>query len=167
MTTAIKPRKNPQLVPLAKILEDTQEMIARNYYKTRLDMLVEPFDSRITFVVSHDFDGDTYVTNISPSDTVAGLNAAEQPVTSKELFTFLDEGTSVSYVIMPDDFDNETSPNSLDTRHVDYRRDQIMFSSEPGSGIAARNFLEQVDNILRNLYRLQMESSIKAYLNSL
>lgn len=167
MTTSIRPKTYPRLVPLAKVLEDTQEMIARNYYKARLDMLVEPFDSRITFNVEHDFDGDTYVTNISPSDAFAGLNAAEQPVTSKELFIFLDEGTSVSYVIMPNDFDNETNPDSLSTRHVDYQRDKIMFSSEPGSGIVARNFLEQVDNILRNLYRLQMETSIKSYLNSL
>lgn len=167
MTKSIRPKVSPKLIPLAKILEDTQEMIARNYYKTRLDMLVEPFDSRIEFEVDHAFDGDTYVTNISPSDNFAGLNAAEKPITSKELFIFLDEGTSVSYVIMPDDFDNETTPDSLSTRHVDYQRDEIMFSSEPGRGIAPRNFLAQVDNILRNLYRLQMETSIKSYLNSL
>jgi hypothetical protein len=166
MTKAILPnRPPPSLVGLGYHLRKEQVQIANVSYKGKLEEIVAPFESRISFQTKSDFDGDEFVTNISPKDDFAGLNAADDPVSSLDLFKWLDEGTSERWVSMPEDFQQESTPNSLTTQHISYDRDDIFFFSEPVAGIEARNFLSQIDELYRNLYRLQMNQAIASYLN--
>ncbi|RTK99385.1 MAG: hypothetical protein EKK57_09675, partial [Proteobacteria bacterium] len=112
---AILPKNKKKLEGLSTVIRREQVNVAKQYHLKGLQEIVEPFDSRITFNVQSRYDNGTYVTNISPSDSVAGQNAADNDVTSKELFMWLDEGTSVTTVVMPEDFANETQPWSIDT----------------------------------------------------
>jgi len=166
MTTAILPKSLPKLHPLGKLLREEQEKIARVYHLQKLDEIVQPFDSRISFRVASDETSDDYITNISPTDEIAGLNAADDPVTSKELFNWLDAGTSIRYVGMPDEFSHETTPNSLATSHAEYDRNDIFFLDEPTVGIEARHFLRQIDELYRSLYRTQMINTINNYISN-
>lgn len=149
------------------VLKKEQERIARVYYQTKLEEIVGPFDARITFRTTSDESNGNYTTNISPTDQTATLNAAGDIVTSIDLFRWLDEGTKERWVSMPEDFRNETTPNSLGTQHADYEKDNIFFLNEPETGIEARNFLEQIDNLYRNLYRIQMSLKIQTYIEKL
>lgn len=167
MTTAILPKTLPKLSPLGKELRVEQERIARVYYQAKLEEIVQPFDSRISFRTNSDETTEDFITNVSPTDDVAGLNAADDQVTSKELFNWLDAGTDIRYVGMPDEFSNETSPNSLNTSHADYNRNDIFFLKEPTVGIDARQFLKQIDELYRNLYRTQMINTISNYIEKL
>lgn len=161
---AILPRKQLKLAPLGKVLQQEQESFASVYFLQKLEEVVEPFDSRITFVIQSQLQGGDFTTNISPADTIAGLNAANFPVTSHELFQWLDEGTSVRKVGMPDDFDNETSPHSLFTSGVDYDREKIYFLDDPKPGLVAREFLRLIHETYLNVYRNSMASVIRFYL---
>lgn len=166
MTKAIKPLKSPKLEPLRDIILKENSRLASVYYRNKLEEIVLPFDSRIRFVVVSSDNGRNYITNISPSQDAAGVNATGDTVTSLELFKWLDEGTDIRYVGMPEDFTRETTPNSLGTNHASYDRDDIFFLKEPTDGIEARNFLRQIDNLLRNVYRIQMTGAIDSYLRS-
>lgn len=161
---AILPKNKKKLEGLSTVIRREQVNVAKQYHLKGLQEIVEPFDSRITFNVQSRYDNGTYVTNISPSDSVAGQNAADNDVTSKELFMWLDEGTSVTTVVMPEDFANETQPWSIDTRHVDYDRDEIFFSGNIYPGMDARHFLSQIGELYINVYRNNMSNVIKTYL---
>lgn len=165
MTTAILPRKIPNLEGLGQKLTARQDSIARNFIKKQFEEIVAPFDSRIKFAVRNNETPSTYTTNIAPTEDEAGTNAAGTPVTSRELFHWLDEGTSIRYVGMPTGFDNETSPNSIVTRAINsYERKDIYFLKNPVPGIEGRNFLKQVFDLYKNVYRLHMSQEIKRYL---
>ena len=168
MTKAILPnRPPPSLSVLAVILRKEQESIARAYHQRKLEEIVAPFDSRIQFRTKSERRGGSYITNIAPTDEHAGFNAADDSVTSRELFQWLDEGTAERWVGMPEDFINETSPSSLNTQSSSYDREEIFFLSEPTVGIDARNFLTKVDLLYQNSYRLQMNQAIETHLNGL
>lgn len=161
---AILPKTRKRLEGLSTVIRREQVEVAKQYHLKGLQEVVEPFDSRITFNVQSRYDNGNYVTNIGPSDSVAGQNAADKDVTSKELFRWLDEGTSVTTVVMPDDFENETQPNVLSTRHVDYDREEIFFSGNIYPGMEARNFLAWTGEVYLNAYRNSMNNVIRTYL---
>lgn len=161
---AILPKTRKRLEGLSIVIRREQVEVAKQYHLKGLQDVVEPFDSRITFNVQSRYDNGNYVTNIGPSDSVAGQNAADNDVTSKELFRWLDEGTSVTTVVMPDDFSNETAPNFLETRHADYERNDIFFSGNVYPGMEARNFLSQIGELYINAYRNSMNNVIRTYL---
>lgn len=163
-TTAILPKRTLKLEGLAEVLKREQDTIARNYYQAKLEEIVQPFDSRIEFATVSEMRGGSYVTNIAPTEDVAGINAANSPVTSRELFNWLDQGTAYRMVGMPEDMQNETSPNSLSTQSSNYDRDEIYFFDEPRPGIDARLFLQNVAELYENVYRNQMIGAIKMYL---
>jgi len=161
---AILPKIRKRLEGLSTVIRREQVEVAKQYHLKGLQEVVEPFDSRITFNVQSRYDNGNYVTNIGPSDSVAGQNAADNDVTSKELFMWLDEGTSVTTVVMPEDFANETQPNSLNTSHVDYERKDIYFSGNIYPGMEARNFLALVGELYVNVYKNNMNNVIRTYL---
>lgn len=164
--TAIIPKNRPKLLPLARLLEQQQVRIAQTSHYNKLVEIVEPFDSRITFTLISENNKGNYVTNIAPSDVIAGTNLADTPVTSKQLFQWLDEGTNENWIGVPDEFDNETFPNSLHTTSVDYDREKLFFLDEPRVGIDARNFLEQINDLYKHVYRNRMSSTIRLYLSA-
>lgn len=157
------PKNVKPLSRLATILAVKQEIVAKTYYKTELDRVVEPFDHRIVFRVSSS-EGKNFITNISPADEPAGINAAGDIISGRDLFRWLDEGTDIRWVAMPPDFENETFPNSLVTNHSNYDRREIHFLSEPAAGIDARNFLSQVGTLYENVYRNTIKSAIDNYI---
>lgn len=161
---AILPKIRKRLEGLSTAIRREQVEIAKQYHLKGLQDVVAPFDSRIEFNVQSRYDGGNYITNIGPSDNIAGQNAADKDVTSKELFMWLDEGTSVTTVVMPEDFTNETSPNSIDTSHADYDREEIFFSGNIYPGMEARNFLRLTGELYVNAYRNNMNSVIQRYL---
>lgn len=165
-TRAILPKSVKKLEGIGSVLRREQANTANLFYKRQLEEVVKPFDSRITFETQNRYNNGDYVTNIGPSKEVAGTNAAGDSVTSLELFKWLDEGTSVRYVGMPDSFTNETRPNSTFTNHADYSRDDIYFVSEPFPGIEARNFLKLVGEMYVNIYRNSIGYAIKNYIES-
>lgn len=162
---AVIPKKIKKIQGLGTAIRLEQIKVAKQIYMARLQELVQPFDSRIEFQVQSRYAEGNYITNISPTDDIAGINAADKPVTSKELFTWLDEGTSVTTVVMPDEFSNETSPNSLDTSHADYDREEIYFSGNIYPGMDARNFLKQIGDLYINTYRNDIANAIRLYLD--
>lgn len=162
---AILPKNIKKLEGLAGIIRREQANIANLYHKRQLEEVVAPFDSRITFRTLSRYRNGDYVTNIAPTDEIAGLNAADTPVTSKELFNWLDAGTSVTTVVMPDEFSNETIPNSIFTSHADYDRKEIYFSGNVYPGMDARNFLKLVGDMFENVYRNNMNNAIRSYLS--
>ena len=165
-TTAILPKRKISLERLGEILKKEQESIARNYYMAKLREIVAPFDSRIEFRIESEMRNGDYITNISPTDDIAGQNAADTAVTSKELFRWLDEGTSLRWVGMPEDMQNETSPGSLATRGAGYDREEVYFFNEPRPGIDGRNFLAGVAALYENVYRNQIIGAIGMYIRN-
>lgn len=163
-TTAILPKRQISLEALGELLIKEQETIARNYYQKKLEEVVQPFDSRIEFATVSESRSGNYITNISPTEDIAGVNAAGTPVTSRELFNWLDQGTAYRMVGMPEDMVNETTPNSLSTGSSGHDRDEVYFFDEPRPGIDARFFLRNVGELYENVYRNQMIGAIRQYL---
>jgi len=166
MTSFVRKPAHPKKVKnvgiaLRKVMKDIGDEI-----KTELQGIVAPFESNINIIATSKTDSRDFTLEImgDPNDT-ATINAAGVSVSSHDLLKFLDGGTSVSYVAMPSDFDNETSPNSKDTAHKDYDRDGIYFSSEPGPGIAPRRWLKLLLAEYEDKITERLHAETKRYLS--
>lgn len=167
-TKAILPKSVIKLGDLGPKLKTELTKIANVHYKKRLEEIVGPLESDIKIVVTID-------KNISKAKVLihgqigdtASINAAGDPVSSHDLFRWLDEGTDVRYAIMPDDFSAESSPSSTSTTHKDYDRDRIFIDTDnPRPGIEARKWLEQVSKELEGTFILNIKRVGKAHIAS-
>ncbi len=144
MATTVKIPSAPKrlktaAVGLRKELKDIGQEI-----KQELEQIVAPFQSNVSIVVIDRKDSRDYIVEImgNPNDS-ATTNAAGSAVSSHDLIKFLDGGTSIQYVGVPEGFSNETTPNSKDTSSKDYDRDDIYFYRRPyPDGIEARNWFK-------------------------
>lgn len=139
---AIIPSSPKKISFIAKAIKHETERVAREI-KQELESVVQPLHSDIHILMDSERDSQDWVIDIygNPNDT-ASINAAGDGVSSHDLLMWIDGGTSERWVAMPDDFDNETFPNSLSTRDVDYDREGIRFLDSPRPGIEARNWLK-------------------------
>ena len=137
-----KKRSRTHFADTAKRFEKRVEHIYRQNYHTQLERIVAPFESDIQFNYQRIKDGDDIVYGSEAADNIATINASGDAITSAELFTFLDEGTDSRYVILPSNFQNETTPDSLETFNATYDRDEIYITKVDQGGIEARRFVE-------------------------
>lgn len=166
MPTTVKKPSHPKKlktigVALRKEMKDIGEEV-----KKELQEIVSPFNSSINIVAIYRQDSDGYIVEVmgNPND-VATINAANNSVSSHDLFKFLDGGTSVRYVGMPDDFRNETTPNSKDTTSQEYDRDEIYFRRNPITpGIEARNWLKLIKEETGPKLKENLDKAIRGYL---
>jgi hypothetical protein len=158
-------------VPKLKNIKDTlisgQVTIAQSAHAERLRSIVGSFETNIPIIVDNSLDGDTFTTHIGPDETATTTNAMGQTVRTADLLFWLDQGTSVRYAVMPDDFRNETFPGSLDTRGVAYNREGIYINiNDPKPGIAARNYMYLINENYKNLYLRRMKQFLKNALDN-
>jgi len=167
MPTKVKiptsPRKVKTVaVALRKDLKDIADEI-----KEELDKIVAPFNSNIDVIVVNKTDSRDYIVEImgNPNDS-ATTNAANQSVTSHDLLKFLDGGTDIQYVGMPEGFENETRPNSKDTTSKSYDREGIYFLPDPITpGIAARNWFSMLIEDYKEKIPQRFDSTLRRYLH--
>ena len=130
------------------IQQDMEQQLAVDIV-TRMDKVVAPFSyATFTFVIEDESTDDAVVLKVLPKDEE--LDRASDPargaVNSRVLFSVLNNGSNNQvFRAYPDDFENESSPNSLSTRSADYERDDIYVdSSRPGRHIDPRNWTSLV-----------------------
>jgi hypothetical protein len=164
MPSRVKKPSNPKklktvTIALRKVLKDIGDEI-----KEELTQIVSPFDSNIKVIAVNRIDSRDYIVEIMGSGDTATINAAGEPVSSHDLLKFLDGGTSVRYVGMPNEFSNETTPNSKDTTHKDYDRDDIYFLSEPTIGMTARRWFKLLIEEFEPIIKERLNKEIRGYL---
>ena len=153
--------KRKSMVGLANNLKTTQRQTANLFLKPELERIVAPFETNIPFVLRESSSGDSEKVLVGPDLGPTTLNAAGDTVRTADIFFWLDQGTDVRYVTMPDDFSNETSPGSLATRRAEYDRARIKVDrGNPHEGIEARNFLEQVGKQYERTYFRRMRTTL-------
>lgn len=140
--------------------------IVSTNYLSRITSIVSPFETDIPFTIKVDR-GKDYVTLLQPLIGPTVQRANGDDVFTAQIFFWLNDGTDVSFAQLPLDFENETSPNSLDTRSVNYDRDAIFVNvNKPLSGIEPRNFLKLLQEELAPTYRRRMDLALKGALSS-
>jgi hypothetical protein len=97
---------------------------------------------------------------------VTGDDVYVQVVTDDKIYYFVDQGTSVRYAKMTDDFEPKTSPGWIGSRTGRGGLDYID-PRHPRPGIVARNWTEAIysdrqDKFNRNVYRA-VERALKKY----
>lgn len=126
------------------------ESDAAELLKQELETVVQPFSyAKFNFTIEDNSDEDSIKLEVLPVDE--DLSRADKPergtVNSRILFKVLNEGNEgpMAFRVYPDEFENETSPDSLQTSSKDYDRDLIFVdSSKPGKDIEARNWTELI-----------------------
>lgn len=164
MTKVIKPRKKNKLHLLKDAIPSATEKTIRQKHLKELNTVVKPFNSNIKMTFTKDEANNiTYTIHGMEGDT-ASTNAAGDSVSSHNLFMWLDAGTDVRYAHMPEDFENESSPNSLSTSRKDYDRDGI-YLGEPLTGIEARNWTKIVGDMHFRGWKQEIDKVVRKILN--
>lgn len=98
------------------------------------------------------------------SSTASGQSGT---LTTAELFLYLDKGTDVNHADMPDDFNNETHPNSMSTSEKGYNRAGIYVNSKlfNYNGLAARNWSELVKELYNDEWNQEILDAISENLS--
>ena len=111
-----------------------------------LQKIVDPFQTNIKIETRTKTVGDTFTATVRARDNIETTNRASgKPIASAKIFEFLNSGTKVSYVRMPQPYSHATSPNSLITQSAEYNRNGISFRKESIKGISARNWTTLLD----------------------
>jgi hypothetical protein len=154
--------KIKNFMPVRKIRRELQKAAeddAAKFFKRRYEEITAPLDTEFTFEIVELENDDTVSYQVRPVETmIQRTTGTGGEVSSTILFNTLDQGSeNAKLVILPDDFENETSPNSTSTGSADYERSNIFVNSNyPGKDMEARNWSvliaeEYSQHPLRNL----------------
>ena len=151
--------KVPKFNILVDKLISTQRQTANLFHKPDLEKIVAPFETNIPIVLEEEITPNSARVHVGPSLAGTTTNAAGQHVKVADILFWLDQGTDVRYVTMPDDFSNETSPGSLATRRAEYDRARIKVDrGNPHDGIEARKFMEKIGQRYSRTYIRRMKT---------
>lgn len=123
-----------------------------DYIVDRLYEVTAPFVTDFEFVI--DKTGE-WEYSVRPRLTeIERTTATGGTVSSWVLFNTLDKGSEgAKLVLLPNDFENETSPNSLGTRSADYDRQGIVaIPSKLGQDMEARNWTDLIAEEYNNRF---------------
>lgn len=116
-----------------KITKSIEKDLNR-YVKNRYEEITDPFETDFTFELVTREEGDKFIFNVRPvlEEIPRSSNPERGTVSSWVLFNVLDQGNEqpMARVALPDDFDNESSPHSTRTGHVEYDRNDIFVDTE-------------------------------------
>lgn len=142
-TRAIVPKRLPKLEQIYDEVITKSRQTMSSLVRPKLQSYVDNFEESFPIDLEAFEDGDSIKITVGAKAGSNVTNAANQIISADDLMRFLNDGTDVRYVTMPDDFDNETSPGDTTSRHVDYDRDRIFFGNTQ-DGIEGRFFLEAI-----------------------
>ncbi len=157
---AIKPKRRRSLQGVSKALENTQTIVGRTMHMRSLQNIVAPFETDIPFEAVDVSFGDVKALRIRPERTATTINAAGDAVAAADVFFWLDKGTDIRFVTLPDDFERESSPNSTSTTSASYDRDEVVLdTNNPQDGIEPRNFMRLVGEERESIYFRRMRQT--------
>lgn len=138
--------------PIKKIKEQFIRAIEKDlniYVKKRYEEVVAPFRTDFTFEITSEERGDYFQFNVRPilQDIPRSANNPERgDVSSWILFNTLDLGSDgAARIYLPDEFGNESAPNSLATHTENYDRDKIFVdASQKDQGMEPRNWSQLI-----------------------
>lgn len=134
------------LNPVTRLREEIEEIIndeCEQYIKQRLEDITAPFNTEFTFEVVKTNFGDKIQFQTRPVfEEIERTTGTGGTVNSWVLFNTLDLGSEgAKLVLLPDDFSNESFPNSLQTRSSGYNRKYIVaVPSKSGKDMEPRNW---------------------------
>lgn len=125
-------------------IENAVEKDLNTYVKRRYEEITEPFETDFTFEVVKEDGNDGAKFIVRPIEVMIPRsdNPDRGSVSSWVLFNALDLGsTGTAKVYLPDNFANETSPNSLKTSSQQYDRNAIFVDgTKKGKDMEPRNW---------------------------
>lgn len=160
----------------AQIRAKQRELVKDTFLK-ELKELTEPFDTDLAsqIVPYNKQYKNQYRTNvrIKPGSSFTRTSSTGGSVLYQELFNWLNDGTDNNYAFMPEDFANETFPNSLHTRSVAYNRFQIVVNKKLAKlknkqGIEGRHWTELLSvKYPSSYFKQRIEDETKAILKDI
>jgi hypothetical protein len=168
MPFKLKMPKFKPLKALTGVLKERRRKIAKDNHKAALDALLVNFDTYIPIeVVDITLPNGDFSVEIRPVDGIETTNrASNQPITTKQLFEWLNDGTTSNYAVMPDDFKNKSFANSLETRRQNYAKHRIFLKKTSERGIDARNWIQLINERYAAEDVYQIEKTITNWLNN-
>lgn len=113
----------------------------RNEPLAKMEEIVGPFESDIVFVTQQFTSDDGHlITQVFPRRGIPVQNPSPDVSDTYDLYKALDDGTNRRYYVLPDEFRNETFPNSLNTISQNYNRNDLRYVGPIFEGIAPRNW---------------------------
>ena len=163
-------KKVQKFTGYTKFLEDKMEQFVERRHLSEFQKIVAPFETEIPFhVVRIDNNGDTaFHVEPIPGIMFTRDNSLPDPgeFETASLFYVLNDGLENRRALMPDDFDNETSPNSLQTSYKNYSRNRILVKKRFRFKIEPRNWVELVEQKYRNEMEHEFEGITKQFFKS-
>jgi hypothetical protein len=146
----------------AEQVRKAQYEFARDFHAQNLQEIVSPFRSTIPINVQQFINNSgSLMVEIRATDGGTVIRPSKNASSSSELFDALNDGVPIRYMRMAKLFKNETFPDSLFTRPVDYDRAQNKDTGETFRGWDARNWAEQVAEKYSNTYRVNIDFALK------
>jgi len=153
-----------------------QRDLVRETYLKELKELTSPFDTDLSsqFYLYNKQYKNQYRSNVRiKPESFERTSKYGGQVTYQQLFNWLNDGTSVNYAFMPEDFSNETFPNTLHTQSVAYNRAMIFVNKKLAEkqnkpGLQARNWTEQLyQKYPPSYFKQQIEDTTKGILKDI
>lgn len=166
----VKPKKR-----LSRVKKQIQNGVRKQFaeqIKKRLEEVTDPFQTDFEFIIEEtERDGDLFF-EILPADVDIPRQRKDGGfVNARILFSVLNDGsTNQVFVSYPDDFELESSPNSLSTSSAGYDRGQIYVDkNRSGTNTDARNWTilisKEFDSTKKAKITSILKGAIKGFFN--
>lgn len=143
-----------------------EESVIRNRLVPELQGMLANLDTEIPVGYQKIDDGKNITFRVGPIEGPTFVRQTDnEPILTSALFDWLNEGTDVKHVLIIGEYENETFPNSLQTKNAN-NEDVKIYASKKFNfpGIEARNWIP----LLRDKYQSDIErsfiSGMKQYL---
>ena len=143
--------KLPNIRAIERDLKRDMRLDVASRIQARMEEITSPFETGFEFeTIEKESNGNLLLSVVPKRESISRTTGGE--VDSWVLFNTLDLGsTNAARVVLPDDFSNETFPNSLVTRGANYDRNQIVvlhnqpFDQEMEPRYWSRNLREEYE----------------------
>lgn len=150
--------KLPKWSNIAGFFEIDMLRFAETVYEKKLDDIVSPFETDIPFQTVIDKANGKKTIRVEPMPGIYSSNRVRGEIETSTLFRYLNDGTSINYAVMPDDFANESFPGTLNTVAQRYNRKRIYLDFDKNRGMEGRRWLE----VLQNMTEGQLKVAVNA-----
>ena len=143
------------------LIEASAESFVSKFYYDAIDDIVGNFEQSYPIVTVKTKRNNLikYHTDVDDIWTYTPLGT---PVTMRELFYYVNNGTSTRVVSMPIGFANESFPGTTYTTYQQYNRSEIYYDANNNNpGIEERDWITQIASRQQVLERLGIRSIIK------
>lgn len=142
------------------ILDNVRTAMSVNIRQQLVDY-VAPFSQSIPIEMYEEEKGDSISFEVTPRDGATYINVKGTPVSAQTLLMWISQGTDDMYVVLPNDFQNQTTPGSINTSPANYNRNLLYINTQQQSRIYPRN----IEIAFWALYGNYIERRVSAAIN--